>query len=213
MISLTLPDFARDWPHVTDILGVRWGENDFRDSQGGTEAFHAKGQLGREFHDLVHAHILHKDADIWPSESIINRFNAWKRWWDSNGGKVIAVEFPVWSETYQYQGAPDLLYLGPDGLVLPDWKNSAVLLPTYPLQLAAYKFALIDMFKHGVFEAYGYTLDEFKAMKRVLVKIDEEKADPKTLPEKQYPLDLAAFTQLRAASQYLKVKFKLRQED
>lgn len=70
----------------------------------------------------------------------------WNYWWgEQRVRRIIAVEKPLASESWDFAGTPDLVFEDWDGLIhLCDWKTSKRLYPSYLLQAGAYSEAMIE---------------------------------------------------------------------
>jgi hypothetical protein len=138
----------------------------------GNEKFKAIMQTAADLGTAVHEGIneaLDPEAIPYPSDDPRTaKMVAGALTWVAKYVKTVhAVEAPFVSEAYGFAGTIDLIATlkGDEQPAVIDWKTSAQVLPTYRLQLAAYR--------EGARQSLGYPVD-----RRLVIKVSKDRSSP-----------------------------------
>jgi hypothetical protein len=136
--------------------------------KAGPGALSEAGRFGNLVHHAIDAHLkgdspLVMDADgtlrgrpieleglvTWDEprkDEMLAALDLWNSWWsEQRVRRLIAVEKPLASETWDFAGTPDLVFEDDMGLIhLCDWKTSKRLYGSYLLQMGAYAEAMME---------------------------------------------------------------------
>ena len=145
------------FPSVTTILQAyptAAGLSLYRERVG-TEEADRKMIIGGERGTLVHQGIeqlisgitLYENKPIegytrWPTLDEYHRLNTFVKWFKAVKPKVIGVEVPIFSKDGGYAGKLDSILEIDGEYGIPDWKTSASIAKSFPLQYSAYAKAI-----------------------------------------------------------------------
>lgn len=128
IIVPSMPDEARSFPRVTDVLSIiHDGLDDFRSTQHGRLIVDDKARIGEQVHRLIKMTIKDEEFDVKDySSEVENRYEQWKEWSEENITEYYGTEIPVWSFKYKIKGTLDAIakVIGSIGPVILDWKNA-----------------------------------------------------------------------------------------
>lgn len=129
-------------------------------------------------------------------KKVVQQFIAWEY---ANVKKFVATEQKVYSLRYNYAGTCDFIYVDTNNnLCLGDLKTSKYIYDTFPMQLAAYQYALEEE------SSTWKNAESLKFYKSTIVKIDKEEGKLDTRTYHNYKDNAVAFLSALKIYRYLR---------
>ena len=158
---------------VTRVLG-RW--NEFAENGIPTAILQDAQARGTEIHRCCTA-IAGGESVIAERGDIEGYLISFRDWWEFHGLQILVAEARFEDGTFGFYGHPDIIAVGPDGMIwLIDMKSPQTEQPTWKGQMAAYKHLVEDTGDYKVGKVGTLILDKEGKSAR-FIKYDEQRRD------------------------------------